>query len=219
MMKRRGDSTGKGSTGKGSGTNAPPGRRMRGFEPAAGLLHGPIRNAGESRGFASSRVLTQWAEIAGPDLAPLCRPVRVSYAEGGFGATLTLLTSGAAAPMVQMQLPRLKERINAVYGYAAIARIRVTQTSGEIGSAPPGLAEAQAAFTPAPAGMRGKGGGASGEASNIAPPSGQALGRARAVLAGLTDGVADPDLRAALDRLADNLQGMQKGGGKPPHRH
>ena len=158
-------------------------RRMRGFEPAAGLLRERIRKAGESRGFAASRVLTHWVEVAGRDIASLCRPVKVSYAQGGFGATLTVLATGAAAPLVQMQLPKLKERVNAAYGFAAIARIVVTQTAAQ------GFAEPQPRF----------------ERSNIAPPSPEKLAQARAVVDGLTDGVADGDLRAALDRLATNV--------------
>ena len=200
-------------------------RRMRGFEPAAGLLREPIRKAGESRGFAAATVLTHWAEIAGSDLAPLCRPVKVSHADGGLGGTLVLLTSGAAAPMVQMQLPALKERINAAYGYAAIARIRLTQTSERLpapsmmpGSAPGlasgmahGMAEAQAPFSAAPT--------RPARGDNFATPSGAALGRAREVVAGLTDGVSDDGLRDALDRLARNVLGRQKapGGKHGPH--
>ncbi|MCB1391272.1 MAG: DUF721 domain-containing protein [Rhodobacteraceae bacterium] len=162
-------------------------RRLRGFEAAGGLLRDPIRKAGESRGFAVTRLLTHWPEVAGADLAPLCRPVKVSYAQQGLGATLTLLTSGAAAPLVQMQADRLKERVNAIYGYAAIARVRVTQTSAR-GTAP-GLAEAQRPF----------------EGPNITLPSGAALARAQRVVDGLTEGVADSGLRAALDRLATQV--------------
>lgn len=162
-------------------------RRMRGFEAAGGLLRDPIRKAGETRGFAVTKLLTHWAEIAGPDLAPLCRPVKIGYGQGGFGATLTLLASGAAAPLVQMQTDRLRDKVNAIYGYAAIARVRVTQTAAE-GFAP-GLAEAQRPF-----------GG-----SNIALPSPRALARARAVVDGLTEGVADDGLKSALDRLASNV--------------
>jgi hypothetical protein len=158
-------------------------RRMRGFESAAGLLNERIRKAGESRGFAASRVLTHWAEVAGRDIAALCRPVKVSYAQGGLGATLTVLATGAAAPLVQMQLPRLKERVNAAYGYAAIARIQVTQTAAQ------GFAEPATRF----------------EGPNIAPPSPEKLARARAVVGTLTEGVADDGLRAALDRLATNV--------------
>lgn len=170
-------------------------RRMRGFEPAAGLLREPIRKAGESRGFAISRLLTHWPEIAGRDLAGLCRPVKVSYGQGGLGATLSVLASGAAAPLVQMQLPQLKERVNACYGYAAIARIQVTQTSAQ------GFAEAQTAFTAAP---------------NIAAASPQTLAKARQVVDTLTDGVGDSSLKSALERLAENVLTRQKGTGSKP---
>jgi hypothetical protein len=119
-------------------------RRMRGFEAASGLLKERIRTAGEARGFAVTRLLTAWAEIVGADVAAITRPVKVGYAKGGMGATLTLLTTSANGPMVQMQLPAIKEKVNACYGYAAISRIVITQT------APSGFAEGQAEFTPAP---------------------------------------------------------------------
>jgi len=170
-------------------------RRMRGFEPAAGLVREPIRKVGESRGFAASRLLTHWAEIVGADVANLCRPVKVSYAQGGLGATLTVLASGAAAPLVQMQLPILKERVNACYGFAAIARIQVTQTASQ------GFSEAQTPF----------------ESSNITPPTPQALARARQVVGTMTEGVADRGLKDALERLAENVLTRQKGtGGSTP---
>jgi hypothetical protein len=168
-------------------------RRRRGFEPAAGLLRERIRKASESRGFAASRVLTHWAEIVGRDIAALCRPVKVSYAQGGFGATLTVLASGAAAPLVQMQLPKLKDRVNAAYGYAAISRIQVTQTAAQ------GFAEPPARF----------------EGPNLRTPSPQALARARAVVGALTEGVADDGLRSALDRLAMNVLSRPVAGRDP----
>lgn len=165
----------------------PPTRRMRGFEAAGGLLRENIRKAGESRGFAVARLLTHWTEIAGPDLAAMCRPVKVGYAQGGLGATLTVAASGAAAPLVQMQLDRLRDKVNAIYGYAAIARIRLTQSAGP--GLAGGLAEAQRPFLHA----------------NIAPPSAQAIERAQGVVAGLTEGVADSGLKAALERLATQV--------------
>ena len=36
---------------------------------------------------------------------------------------MTLLVSSAHAPMIQMQLPQIIEKVNATYGYAAISRI------------------------------------------------------------------------------------------------
>ena len=111
-----------------------------GFKLTANLLTGQIRAASAKKGFAQSRLLTQWAEVAGPEIAAISRPVEVSYGRGGLGATLTLLTTGANAPMLEMQKTQLRERVNAVYGYNAIARIRITQTAAT------GFAEGQVAF-------------------------------------------------------------------------
>lgn len=104
------------------------GRRKRGFERAASLVSSRVRTAGESRGFAVSRLLTHWSEIVGQDVAARARPVEVTYGRG-FGATLTLLTTGAQAPVLEMQKESIREKVNACYGYAAISKVRVTQTA------------------------------------------------------------------------------------------
>ncbi len=157
-------------------------RSMRGFEPASGLLRDRIRKAGEQRGFAVTRLLTHWPEIAGPDLARMTRPLKISYSKGGLGGTLVLLTRAAHAPVVQMQLPVLRDRVNACYGYNAISRISLTQT------APTGFAEGQAVFEPAP------------PAPEPAPdPALAAEARETA------EGVRDEDLRRALEALAQNV--------------
>lgn len=165
---------------------AKPTRRMRGFEPASGLLKDRIRVVGEKRGFAVTRLLTQWADIVGEDLARITRPVKVGYGREGFGATLTVLVASAQAPMVQMQLPKIRDRVNAVYGYAAIARITLTQT------APTGFAEGQAQFDPAP------------PAPKPLDPAVQAKAHAAA------DGAKDEGLRAALETLAQNFLSRAK---------
>ena len=118
-------------------------RRGKGFQHASGLLSARIREVGEARGFAVTRLLTHWTEIAGAEMARYARPVDVSYGRAGFGATLTLLTTGAHAPMIEMQKEALREKVNACYGYSAISRIRITQTSAT------GFSEGVADFTPA----------------------------------------------------------------------
>ena len=164
------------------------GTRTKGFARADSLLSGRIRQASESRGFAQSRLLTQWAEIAGADTAAISRPVEVSYGRGGMGATLTLLTTGANAPMLEMQKEQIRAKVNAVYGYNAIARVRITQTAAT------GFAEGQVAFDPHP----GK---------TPAPAPDPAL-RARAAEAARP--VADNDLRDALARLGENVLNKHK---------
>ena len=154
-------------------------RRMRGFERAAGLVAGRVRTASESRGFAVSRLLTHWAEVAGPEIARIARPVEVTYGRG-FGATLTLLTTGANAPMVEMQKDRLREKVNACYGYAAIQNIRVTQTAAT------GFAEGRAVFEDAP---------------KTTPPPAPVTGRAREAVRA----IGDDGLKEALERLGANI--------------
>lgn len=157
--------------------------RCRGFALAGGLVQPQIRKASESRGFTVSRLVTHWAEVVGEDVARLCRPVKVAYGRTGMGATLTLLARGAAGPMLQAQLPAIRDRVNACYGYTAISQIRLTQTSAT------GFAEGAAAYAPAP------------RADTASAPSEDAERAARAA----TEGVTDPDLRAALAGLGARI--------------
>jgi hypothetical protein len=83
-------------------------------------------------------------EIVGADIAAIARPVEVSYGRGGMGATLSILTTGAHAPMIEMQKEAIRTKVNAVYGYNAIARVRITQT------APIGFSEGQVEFQSKP---------------------------------------------------------------------
>ena len=101
----------------------------RQFKHMGAFLKKSISEVSSGRGFAQSRLLTQWAEIAGSATAQISRPVKISYAKDGIGATLVLLTNGANAPLLQMQIPQIIERVNAVYGYRAIQKIRITQSS------------------------------------------------------------------------------------------
>ena len=155
-----------------------PPRRFRGFRQAASLVAEPIRHAAEGRGFAVARLLTNWPEIVGPDVAARARPVKIAHSRGGFGATLTLLTTGAAAPLLEMQLPQIRDRVNACYGYNAISRILLTQTSAT------GFAEGRAQFDPAPPKARA--------------PDPETRRAAEALAAEITD----PALHAAVARLA-----------------
>ncbi|MBE3638769.1 DUF721 domain-containing protein [Mangrovicoccus algicola] len=161
-------------------------RRGRGFASAGSLVQTRVSKAGESRGFAMTRLLTHWTEVVGEDLARMCEPVKVGFArKGGLGATLTILVRGAAGPIIQAQSEVIRARVNACYGYNAIARIALTQTSGY-----GGFAEAQAAFRPAPA------------APPVPTPEIEAQ----------TQGVTDPGLRDALAGLGARIHARQNKG-------
>ncbi|WP_114287561.1 DUF721 domain-containing protein [Candidatus Halocynthiibacter alkanivorans] len=169
-----------------------PDRRKRGFERTSSLLQSQIRKTSESRGFAETRLLTHWAEFVGEATAAVARPVKIGYARGGFGATLTLLTTGAQAPMLQAQLPQIKERVNACYGYAAISHIRITQTAAT------GFAEGQAQFSTAPKAQKPADPEIQAQAHDVAAP------------------VGDDDLRAALEQLAQNVLTKNKENQRKP---
>jgi len=168
----------------------PPRRKSttKGFKRTSSLLQGKIRTASETRGFAVTRLLTHWTEIMGEDIASIARPVDIKYGRQGFGATLTVLTTGAQAVMLEMQKESMRERVNATYGYNAIARVRITQTSAT------GFSEGQASFVhrsqkkaepaPDPVLLR--------EAKNVASP------------------IADEGLRAALEAMARNVLSKSK---------
>jgi hypothetical protein len=165
---------------------SPTPKRSFGFAQASSLLQPSIRAVGEARGFAVTRLLTHWPEIVGQAVAAIARPVSVNYGREGFGATLTLLTTGAQAPMLDMQKDQIRDKVNACYGYRAISRVRITQT------APTGFAEGQVAFAPAPK----------------APPMPDPETDAKA--AAVAEGVTNTELRLALTALATNVLRKQK---------
>ena len=152
-----------------------------GFSRAVTLMQSRIRKASEGRGFSESRVLTHWAEIVGEDTAKVAMPVNVSYTKGGMGATLTLLTTGAQAPMLEMQKDKICERVNACYGYRAIARVRITQT------APTGFADGRVAFDATPPAPRAPDPAVKAQAADVAQD------------------VASDELRVALEALATHV--------------
>lgn len=157
--------------------SARPFKRSKGFRQTSALVETRVRSASEGRGFAVSRLLTRWAEVAGPDLAPLCRPLKVGYGRS-LGATLTVLTNGPNAPLLEMQKETLRARVNACYGYNAISKIAITQT------APDGLSLEVAKPVP-----------------EVPKPDAQAVAKAPAY----AKGVGNDDLRRALEDLAANV--------------
>ncbi|MFS4439488.1 DUF721 domain-containing protein [Paracoccaceae bacterium GXU_MW_L88] len=120
-------------------------RGTGGFRQTGGVLKGRLGKAVQQRGFAQTRLLSNWTEIAG-DLAAKCTPVKLSQ-RAGSGGLLTLAVAGPDAPEVSMQLETLRGRINAALGYGSVSKIRLSQ-SAPVGMR--GMAEAQAAFTPKP---------------------------------------------------------------------
>ena len=160
--------------------------KTKGFTQAGRLMQSDIRRAGESRGFSVSKLLTHWTEIMGEDIAAISVPVNVRYGRQGLGATLTLLTTGANAPILEMQKERIRERANACYGYNAISKVTITQTSAA------GFSDGQVAFKH--------------KDSPVPQISAQISGEAREMV----DTVDNDNLKQALERLGQNIISKSK---------
>jgi len=98
------------------------------------------RKAFEKYGFATAALLTDWASIVGADIASFTAPERLKWPrdvnaygdveegmQGRPGATLLVRVEGARALELQHKKHQLIERINATFGYRAVADLRFIQ--------------------------------------------------------------------------------------------
>jgi hypothetical protein len=125
--------------------------RMR---PLAASLPAVTKAALGKRGFAVAQLLTEWEAIMGRDLAGMAAPIRLVRSRDSEAAVLEIRVESAAAVELQHLEPRVIERINAHFGYAAVSRLRLKQ--GPVGRNDtkstarairrPGLAEERALF-------------------------------------------------------------------------
>jgi hypothetical protein len=74
-------------------------------------------------GFTDPTLVLHWNEIAGPDIARIASPLKLS--EGPQGGSLTLAVEPAAQLFLQHQTRELCGRINAYLGREAVCRIRL----------------------------------------------------------------------------------------------
>lgn len=110
------------------------------------FLPGLTRKVFEKYGFSTADLLTNWPEIVGDELARHTAPQRLKWPrqydetasseanEGRNrqrsrpqGATLLLMVDGGRALDVQYQARQIVERVNAFFGYRAIAAIKILQ--------------------------------------------------------------------------------------------
>ena len=151
-------------------------RRSRGFRPAGSLIGSQTSTAAAKRGYADARLKALWSEIAGPEIASVARPVKLTPTRGPAGGLLTLGVQGANGPQVQMLLPLIRDRVNAALGPGTVGRLRITQAGG--------FAEEPAEFK---------------RAVTLAPDPDIAE------FAAPLSSIGDDALRAALETLAQNV--------------
>ena len=166
--------------------SAPTQRRARGFQRASSMTRAHLERIAGKNGFAEADVLLHWPEIVGADHAAKCRPVKVTYRHRSHGATLVVQTDSARAPEIEHQKSKIVERVNQFYGYRAIRKLKVTQSTGlGLGTGKPiGFAEEQTPFD--------------GPSSSPTPEEER---RATA----MADEIETPGLKAALSRMGAHV--------------
>ena len=105
-------------------------RKFGGPRALAAVLPKVAEPALRKRGFAAAEIVTRWAEIAGEEMAAGSAPDHLSFPKGARqGGTLYIAASGSVALQIQHQQPAILQRINTYFGYPAVARLSISQTS------------------------------------------------------------------------------------------
>ena len=147
--------------------------------PLADLLRKTLNEGFARQGFASSEIVTRWAEIIGSDIAQHCEPIKIQWPRGPQDepqpATLVLRVEGPAALEIQHMSGVILERVNRFFGWQAVSQIAIRQAP-----------------------LRAR--------RQVSPPSGPDPEKAAALGAELAGIVADDDLRGALARLGASVK-------------
>lgn len=119
----------------GEGAKAAQPFRRRGAQPLADLVGATLKPAARKRGFASVDLFAYWPDIVGPSFADHTQPERLSWprrlddgGELGFEpAVLTVRCEGGRALLLSYEEQAIIARINAIFGFRAVARLRIVQ--------------------------------------------------------------------------------------------
>ena len=84
-------------------------------------------------GFGQGELVARWPEIVGEGVAAYCEPEKIRWPRAAgeaarrAGGTLHITALPGRALDVQYEAPRLIERINRFFGFAAISNLKITQ--------------------------------------------------------------------------------------------
>jgi hypothetical protein len=100
--------------------------------PLSDLLHKTLTDAFAKQGFASSELVTRWAEIVGAEIAAHSEPEKIQWTRGAHGhtpepGTLVLRVEGPAAIEIQHLSGVVLERVNRFFGWQAVGDLRLRQ--------------------------------------------------------------------------------------------
>jgi hypothetical protein len=103
--------------------------------PLADLIEPALGASLKKQGFASADLLLTWTELVGERLAAVSQPRKILWPRKPRGlrddepepGVLVLRVEGGLAIEIQHMAPLIVERVNAYYGWRAIARLTIEQ--------------------------------------------------------------------------------------------
>ena len=100
--------------------------------PLKDLLHKTLDDAFAKQGFASTELVTRWAEIVGSEIADHSEPEKIQWARTVGGqmpepGTLVLRVEGPTAVEIQHLSSVVLERVNRFFGWQAVGGLRLRQ--------------------------------------------------------------------------------------------
>jgi len=101
-------------------------------KPLHELLGKTIADLFARQGFASTGIITHWAEIVGPEIADHAEPIRMVWPrrvheDDPEPASLVLRVEGPVALEIQHLSGVIIEKVNRFFGWRAVARIQIRQ--------------------------------------------------------------------------------------------
>lgn len=123
--------------------SAPPVARFVPAKTVGAFVPTLTRKAFEKFGFSTAALITDWAAVAGAEIASYTMPERLRWPRGAEdddisgerrGATLMLRVDPARALDVEYRARQIVERINAYFGYRAVETLRIVQAPIETSS-------------------------------------------------------------------------------------
>jgi hypothetical protein len=104
----------------------PEPQRSNRARPVSELLPDVGRAAFRKFGFVQHSVVSRWSEIVGERYARVSVPESIRFPQGKREqGVLSLVVSGAHAPMMQHIGPEIVERVNRFFGYPAVAKLAI----------------------------------------------------------------------------------------------
>src|SRR5436305_9277557 len=103
-------------------------------KPLSLLLGDVFSDAYAKQGFAARELVTRWAEIAGPEIAAYCEPLKIQWPrpverQPQEPATLVLRVEGPMALEIQHSSDVILQRVNRFFGWSAVGRLALRQAA------------------------------------------------------------------------------------------